>query len=158
MAESVKDSGFEEVAIYYYNPNIHPRSEYQARLAAMQKVFVDSKLKLIIADWSPREYFGTVKSKDGRCPKCWGLRLEKTALYAKEKGFDSFSSTLVTSQYQNREVVEKIGKEIGEKYGIEFWIPDKVCCDLKTAGFYKQFYCGCVYSLSERFEEKYQGE
>jgi len=156
MVESIKsEKSFEEIEVYYYNPNIHPRSEYQSRLKAMQLMIKD--LKLIIPDWKPSDYFEVVKNKEKskRCFDCWNLRLEKTAKFAKENGFESFTSTLLTSEYQNGEIIEKIGKEIGKKYEIDFFVPKNVCKQLETKGFYKQVFCGCCYSLVERFEEKF---
>jgi len=190
MVESIKsEKKFSEIAVYYYNPNIHPRSEYQSRLKAMQLMILN--LKMIVPDWKPSDYFGVVNlspdkpgsllnkealiqnlsvptkvgtsplnkgrnlKKGVRCVKCWGLRLEETAKFAKKNGFDGFSSTLLTSEYQNSEMIEKIGKEIGEKYEIEFLVPKNICKKLETKGFYKQVFCGCCYSLAERFEEKF---
>ena len=156
MVESIKaEKRFNEIVVYYYNPNIHPRSEYQSRLKAMQLMVGD--LKMIVADWKPSDWFKKVETykKPDRCIKCWRLRLEKTAEFAKENGFGAFSSTLLTSEYQNGEMIEKIGKEIGEKVGIEFLIPKNIRKHLETKGFYKQIFCGCCYSLMERFEEKF---
>lgn len=189
----IKD--IEEIVIYYYNPNIHPRSEYQSRLKAMQLMFKD--IKLIIPDWKPSEWFekqnpskspfdppslklrtdkqdgksnqnppGPTSSeppslekgglkKSERCPKCWELRLGKTAEFAKKNGFEAFSSTLLTSEYQDSEKIKEIGQKIAKKYGIDFLIPKNICKKLETKGFYKQVFCGCCYSLTERFEEKY---
>ena len=158
MVASVKaDKEFSEIEVYYYNPNIHPRSEYQSRLKAMQLMIGD--LKMVVADWKPSEYFkkvGSTIKKPERCEKCWILRLERTARFAKENGFKAFSSTLLTSDYQNSEMIEKIGKEIGKKYEIEFLVPKNICKKLETKGFYKQIFCGCCYSLVERFEEKFK--
>lgn len=141
-----------EVTVYYYNPNIHPRAEYLARLAAVQRMI---KTKIIVPDWRPGEYFKDVDVKN-RCIDCWKLRLERTAAFAKDNGFEQFSSTLLASQYQNRDKISAIGEQLSIKYGIEFWKPKKINCELRTSGFYKQFFCGCVYSLRERFEEKYK--
>jgi predicted adenine nucleotide alpha hydrolase (AANH) superfamily ATPase len=52
-------------------------------------------------------------------------------------------------------MIEKIGKEISKKYNIQFLIPNNICKNLETKGFYKQVFCGCCYSLVERFEEKF---
>lgn len=158
------------VNIYYYNPNIHPRAEYTARLKAMQQVAAEKGVKIIIPDWKPREYFEKIKptlpsleegrqkntERPGRCVKCWNLRLEATAKFAAENGYDTFSSTLVTSDYQDQEKIEKIAVNMAKKYKIKFWKPKKIDNDLKTSGFYKQFFCGCVYSMKERYEEKYK--
>ncbi|HBP50816.1 TPA: hypothetical protein DD455_00595 [Candidatus Shapirobacteria bacterium] len=155
--ESARENYF-EVTIFYYNPNIHPRAEYSTRLKAMQKVASESGIKIIIPNWKPREYFekvGDDTQKPNRCIKCWNLRLGATGKYAAEKGFDTFSSTLVTSEYQDQEKIEKIAENIAKKYKVKFSKPKEICCDLKTSGFYKQFFCGCVYSMKERYEEKY---
>jgi len=161
MIESIKrENNLSEITVYYYNPNIHPRSEYQSRLKAMKLMIGD--LKMIIPDWRPGEWFKVIKpipnpslDKEGRCASCWKLRLEKTAEYAKKNGFDWFSSTLLTSEYQNTKKIEEIGKEISKKHNIQFLIPNKICKKLETKGFYKQVFCGCCYSLTERFEEKF---
>jgi predicted adenine nucleotide alpha hydrolase (AANH) superfamily ATPase len=156
MVESIKkENKFEEIAVYYYNPNIHPRSEYQSRLKAMQLMI--KSIKLIIPDWKPSDYFEVVKNKEKgkRCIDCWNLRLKKTAEFAKKNGFEAFSSTLLTSEYQDSDKIQKIGGEIAKKYKIEFLIPKNICKKLETKGFYKQVFCGCCYSLTERFEEKF---
>jgi predicted adenine nucleotide alpha hydrolase (AANH) superfamily ATPase len=133
---------------------------------------------VIVPDWSPKEWYeGQMKKPFGathhlsthkeyseaidrapkheRCPRCWELRLKKTAEYAKRNGYEAFSSTLVTSQYQDSETIKKIALKIAQDNQIEFIVPEANCCELKTKGFYKQNFCGCVYSLKERFEEKY---
>lgn len=155
--ESTKKEKF-EVTIFYYNPNIHPRAEYTARLKAMQQVAKERKVKIVIPDWRPREYFEKIRSEEmrKRCIDCWDLRLEKTAHYAKMNGFEYFSSTLVTSEYQDQEKIEKIAKSKAAKIGIKFWKAKEIDKNIKTSGFYKQFFCGCVFSLGERYREKYQ--
>ena len=131
MIESLKlEKKFDEIEIYYYNPNIHPRSEYQSRLKAMQLMFKD--FKLIIPDWRPNDYFKVIKEKNKRCFDCWNLRLEKTAKFAKENGFNQFTSTLLTSEYQNSEKIQSIGGKIAKKYEIKFLVPKNVCKKLKT--------------------------
>jgi len=147
----------EEAAVYFYNPNIQPRAEYQARLGAIIKVCREKNIKLIIADWSPRDYFSKITTRLGRCQKCWELRLEKTAKAAKEGGYSHFSSTLLSSQYQNREKVAEIGGNWAKRLGVDFYHPDKIGREIENKGFYKQFFCGCVYSLEERYREKYKG-
>jgi len=148
--------GETKTTAYFYNPNIHPRSEYQSRLAAIRKVTEEEKIDLSVPDWRPKEYFEAVKNNKSRCKNCWKLRMERTAKEAKSKGFTGFSTTLLASQYQNQKIIEKIGQEMAEKYEIKFWVPKEIKRELKTSGFYKQFFCGCVYSLRERLEEKYK--
>jgi len=157
FVDSIKreNTEIEEIVAYFYNPNIHPRAEYLSRLKAIQKVAEENKIGLIIPDWSPKEYFGKIKSKENRCEKCWKLRLEKTFGYASDKKFELVSSTLITSHYQNSEKIKEIAKKLEEKYKIKFLVPKIVSKDLKTSGFYKQNYCGCAYSLVEGWEVKF---
>jgi predicted adenine nucleotide alpha hydrolase (AANH) superfamily ATPase len=155
MVDSLKDESMEIVG-YFYNPNIHPRSEYLTRLKAAQKICEENKIKLVVPDWSPKEWFKKINGGDIRCEECWKLRLGKTFEYAKEKGFEAVSSTLVTSHYQNKEKIEETGKELEKEFGIEFLVPSKVSSELKTTGFYKQNYCGCCYSLVEAWGEKFR--
>lgn len=155
MVDSLKD-GSVEIVGYFYNPNIHPRSEYLTRLRAAQQICEENKIKLIVPDWSPKEWFKEIDENKNRCEKCWKLRLRKTFEYAKEKGFEAISSTLVTSHYQNKEKIIEIGKELEKEFGIKFLVPENVSSDLKTTGFYKQNYCGCCYSLVEAWTEKFE--
>lgn len=150
------------IDMLFFNPNIHPRSEYLERYKALKEISKKNDTKLIVLDWSPKEYFNEIKylkdklnNKDIRCPYCWNLRLKKTAEYAKKNGYEIFSSTLLTSHYQDREKIVQIGERIANNLEIQFYKDIIHNCDLKTGGFYKQNYCGCVYSLLERYQEKY---
>jgi len=163
MIDSLKDESVEIMA-YFYNPNIHPRSEYLTRLKAAQKICEENGVKLVVPDWSPKEWFNQIKpfpnpslDRAGRCIDCWKLRLGKTFEYAKEKGFGVVSSTLITSHYQNGEKIGQIANELKKEFGIKFLVPSKVSSELKTTGFYKQNYCGCCYSLVEAWGEKFNG-
>lgn len=171
--ESIKnDKKITDLVLYYYNPNIHPRSEYQSRLKAMRQITEEQKIKLIIPDWKPKDYFMRINPsvdestsplkkrefllKSKRCIACWNLRLEETAVYAQKNGFEMFASTLVTSQYQDNKKIKEIAQGMAKKYNVDFYIPKIICTELKTSGFYKQFFCGCSYSLTERMEEKFK--
>lgn len=168
FVDSIKAENKEitEIEVYFYNPNVHPRSEYLARLNAIKKISEENKIKLIVADWSPKEWFESNLPrslfdkrdflKPIRCEKCWELRLNKTFEYAKSKDFDLVSSTLITSHYQDSEKIKKIAKKLENEFKIKFLIPQKVSKELKTKGFYKQNYCGCCYSLVEAWEEKFR--
>lgn len=150
-----KDS---EICLYFYNPNIHPRSELLSRQSALKKMY-GKDFKIIIGDWSPKEYFekiGDNEQRPERCKLCWELRLEKTFIYAKENGFEIVSSTLFSSMYQKFGQIKEIGEKLAKKYEIDFWLPGKIDRQKETKGFYKQNYCGCVFSLFERMREKYR--
>lgn len=153
----------DEIVLYFYNPNIHPRSEYLSRLKALKKVNEKLDLKVIIPDYRPSEYFAKINRVDKllihnkklRCPHCWALRLTQAFSYAKENGFSHVSSTLVTSQYQDRETIQRIASNLATSFGLEFFSPVNSTCEAHNTGFYKQNFCGCVYSLQERLEEKF---
>jgi epoxyqueuosine reductase len=145
-----------EVLLYFYNPNIHPESEWKARKEAVKQVFADTNIELVFTNWTPKDYFSKVSGPFDRCRHCWRVRLTKTFEYAAAHGFDQVSSTLFTSVYHDQTVLRGIARELSEKYGIGVFFPEKIDHCKKTAGFYKQNYCGCIYSLQEKYQQKYQ--
>jgi epoxyqueuosine reductase len=166
MIEAIKsdpEMKEEELNLYYYNPNIHPQSEFTARQIAVQKIAAENNIKVIIANWTPGDYFQALEglpeanrfNKLNRCRLCVRLRLTQTFKFAAENKYSFVSSTTQTSNYMPIGVILKIGEELAQKNGVEFYHPPQINCELKTSGFYKQNYCGCVYSLLERMGEKY---
>lgn len=163
----------EEMVIYFYNPNIHPQSEWHKRRIAVKERFEPSGYRIVVENWVPSEWWRPMGklvdkrkakneklktiSSELRCPQCYRVRLEKTFQYAKEHGFDNVTSTMVTSEYMDQEQIKKIGLSLEKKYGVKFYVPDEVLCDVNLKGekYYMQNYCGCVFSLLERMEEKY---
>lgn len=146
-----------DIILYFNNSNIHPRSEWKARLDAAKKVAEEQELELLVADWSPKKWFLQVNPSDSQhCQKCWELRLSETAEKARALDITAFSTTLLTSHYQSKDEIEKNGEKLSGN-GLNFVTIDTTKCDCKTSGFYKQNYCGCCYSLVNRYEEKYRG-
>jgi predicted adenine nucleotide alpha hydrolase (AANH) superfamily ATPase len=154
-----------DLTLYYYNPNIHPRSEYLARLEAIKKVNKLLGKKLVFEDYRPYEYFQAQKNlrnidlliADKRCVNCWTLRLKKVFSYAVETGgYSTVSTTLLQSKYQNQKQLIEIGKSLANIYSLNFFVPNSVKCRTIRKGFYKQNYCGCTYSLKEKLENKYR--
>lgn len=150
--------------MYYYNPNIHPESEWHARRGALQKVTTKLGYRVIVENWCPKDYFEQIKilaenemveNKKLRCPLCWSVRLVKTFEYAKNNGFAQVTTTMLTSEYMDKKIITAIGKKFAKDYGVEFVVPQVNKCKNCARGFYKQNYCGCVYSLKERLQEKY---
>lgn len=136
----------------YFNPNIHPRSEYVARLNALKKV-ASEDVEIVVPDYKPKEYFDSIEGKPKRCLGCWELRLRRLFEFAKEKGYANLTTTLLVSQYQNREEILEIAREINKEYNLNFIEVDSSHnCNRK--GFYKQNFCGCCFSLVERMLEK----
>lgn len=148
-----------EVTSFWYNPNIHPFTEHQRRLETLQEFAKNSSLPLIVSQgYDVIDYFRKIAGhEEDRCIDCFRLRLSMTALIARFKGFDSFSTTLFISPYQQQDLLMEIGESIAAKEGVEF-----LCEDLTGGyresiamshdlGLYRQKYCGCLYSEWERF-------
>lgn len=148
-----------EVTGFWYNPNVHPFTEHQNRLAGVQKLSERFGFPLIVSEgYEMIAYFRAVAGKEGaRCRECYRMRLERTARTAAERGFSRFTTTLLISPYQDQPAIQEIGMEIARRHGIEFYYHDF------TEGFresqqtareldlYRQKYCGCLYSEWERF-------
>ena len=98
-----------------------------------------------------------------RCTSCYRIRLEKAAGLSSELGFDSFSTTLLASPYQNREMVCEAGLEAGAGAGVEFkqynfrdgWGEGRRIA--KQSGLYMQNYCGCIFSELESTQSEKRG-
>lgn len=159
--KELQQKGF-EVAGFFYNPNIHPFSEYKNRKQAVFDFSKGINIEVIYPEYSPSEFFRAVNEREanpGRCAICWELRLKKTALTAKDMGFSHFSTTLLVSPYQDQELLRGIGEHIEEQDNINFYYQDfrpgfKEAHDLaKEQGIYCQKYCGCLYSEIERYKK-----
>ena len=156
--ERLKEKGF-EVTGFFYNPNIHPLTEYQNRRQAVENYSKRINLVVIYPDYQPSQYFqevNLIEKHPERCSLCWTFRLKATAKTAKDKGFDSFSTTLLVSPYQDQELLKKIGSDIASAEGVDFYYEDfrtgfKKAHDIARAqNIYCQKYCGCLYSELER--------
>src|SRR4030042_2769931 len=104
--EAIKD-GF-EVTGFFYNPNIQPCPEYVKRRKETETYFKSGGLELIFTEYEPDNFFKSIAKKcdtPTRCSVCWFMRLENTALFAKENGFEAFSTTLLGSPYQDQEAL-----------------------------------------------------
>lgn len=97
---------------------------------------------------------------DGRCAYCYQVRMEETARYAAEHGFDSFTTSLLISPYQNHEAICAVARAMGGEYGVEFLYRDfrplfrEGQQFARDHGFYMQKYCGCVFSEEDRYLAK----
>ena len=147
-----REQGY-EVSSLWYNPNIHPYTEHQHRLEAMQSLAQEIKLPLIIEGYDMPEYFRRVVGHEvERCQRCFRLRLLRTAEVALNKGFNAFTTTLLISPQQKHELIRETGKEVANEKGIDFLYADlrKRYSDnrrmTKPLNLYRQQYCGCVYS------------
>lgn len=136
------------VTSLFFNPNIHPRSEYMERLDSVKKI-LPKNAKLIIPDYKPKEYFKSIEGRENRCLGCWDLRIGYLFDYAMESKNKNITSTLFVSQYQNVELIKGIVKKYNDKYKLNFVDVSSVHNE-KHTGFYKQNYCGCCFSLVEK--------
>jgi predicted adenine nucleotide alpha hydrolase (AANH) superfamily ATPase len=151
-----------EVTGFWYNPNIHPLTEYQQRLESMKSLAKEINLPLIISpDYDVIEYFRRVVGhEDERCRHCFELRLTKTAEKAREKGFDGFTTTLLISPHQKHDLIKEIGDKIASEKGVSFLYADlrKRYSDsrhiTKPMNLYRQQYCGCLFSEFERYTQE----
>ncbi len=150
-----------EVSGYWYNPNIHPYTEHQHRLAAVRDLAGRTGLELIEADgYDMPEWFRRVAGHEQeRCRHCFTLRLEAAARTARERGYDAFTSTLLISPHQDHELLKAIGEEVSAAAGVDFLYADlrKRYSDsrhiTKPMDLYRQQYCGCLFSEWERYRE-----
>ena len=144
---------------FWFNPNIHPYTEYQARKHTLEGYARDVGLKLVIGGtYDLRPFVTAVAGNiDGRCSYCYRVRLEETARYAAQHGFDAFTTSLLISPYQNFQAICSIGQAMGEQYGVQFLARDfrplfQAGQDYaRTHGFYMQKYCGCIFSEEDRY-------
>ena len=149
-----------ELAAYFYDPNIHPEEEYLFRLDEMRKFSHQIGLTFIPAEYEPDRWFEFTKGHEddregeGRCEICFRMRLEQAAKFARGNGFEYFATVLTTSPHKNANVINKIGKELSEQYGLKFYESDfkkkdgfKISVQKgKEYGLKRQNYCGCVFS------------
>jgi predicted adenine nucleotide alpha hydrolase (AANH) superfamily ATPase len=153
-----------DVEPFFYNPNIHPCEEYEKRLAEMRKVAGRYGIPLHEGLYDDARWFDLAKDlmeepeRGRRCEVCFRMRLEATAAFAKERGFQAFAATLTVSPHKDAGIVNRLGKEAGDRLGIAYLATDlkkkdgfKRSLDLsKELALYRQDYCGCLPSLKER--------
>ncbi len=153
-----KDFTYEVV---FYNPNVHPKVEYERR----KEAFIEfCKMKNVnynvIDEYSLNGFVKNVVEQTGenkrykiRCEFCYYMRLKRIFEYAKENNFDVVSTTLTISPYQNHELIKKVGKNLEKEYGIEFRYIDyrehfrEGQRMARETQIYMQKYCGCVFSF-----------
>ena len=151
-----------ELAGYWFNPNIHPFTEYRARRNCLQDYAKAVELPLIVRDEYGLRPFVRAVAEDieGRCVKCYEMRLFDTARQAAEGGFDSFTSSLFISPYQNHELMREVAERAAHEYGVEFLYRDfrpyfkEGQERARALEMYIQKFCGCVFSEQERYLKK----
>ena len=151
---------------FWYNPNIHPYTEYRKRLDSLRRLQDEWDLDIEYVDvYGLKEFVrAVVHDEDNRCTICYTIRLEATADAAKRMGLDAFTTTLLVSPYQKFETIVRIGKEAGKKYDIPFLAEDfrpgwgEGMKKSRELGLYRQNYCGCIYSEMEKHQTERAGK
>jgi predicted adenine nucleotide alpha hydrolase (AANH) superfamily ATPase len=151
-----------EIKGLWFNPNIHPYTEYQRRLDSVQRLQKLWNFDVEYVDEYPLDDFlkSVVNQGENRCVICYTLRLDKTAELAKKKNLRFFTTSLLASPYQKFDMIVRLGEEIGARRGIEFYWEDlrqgwQISRDTsKEFGLHRQKYCGCIYSEMERYLKK----
>ncbi len=186
-----------DITIFYYNPNIHPAEEYHRRLAELENFLprflanqnsstgtaaADVRIDLQKTDYEPQEFFDAVQAerdnlqtepeRGERCRRCYQLRMERAYEYARQKGFDWFTTTLSISPHKDAQKINEIGRALYENAlkdqnaaAPKFLYSDfkkkngyKRSLELsKEYGLYRQDYCGCVYSKQNIERARAQG-
>ena len=151
-----------DLTVFYYNPNIEPKEEYEKRKQEQKKVCQFFNVAFVDCDYDNESWrkfvagFENEKEGGARCEKCFIYRLKATALYAKENGFNIFASTLSVSPHKNTLVINKVGEALSKEYAVEF-LPESFkkkdgylrSINLsKELNLYRQGYCGCLYGLA----------
>lgn len=149
-----------DVTVFYFNPNIEPKEEYEKRKNEQKKVCNHFGIPLVDGDYDNacwRKFVeGLENEKEGgaRCTKCFQFRLQKTAEMAKVKKFDLFATTLSVSPHKNTLVINSVGESISKEVEIPFLAESFKKKDgylesiqlSKELGLYRQNYCGCSFA------------
>ena len=153
-----------DFSIFFYNPNIHPIQEYETRKQENVAFAEKHNIPFIDADYDKDNWFERVKGQENepergkRCTTCFDMRFERTALYAHEHGFPVICTSLGISRWKDMNQINDAGIRAASRYpGMEYWTynwrknggSSRMYEIAKRENFYKQEYCGCVYSLRD---------
>ena len=148
--------------IYYYNPNIYPREEYEIRKEESKRHAASLGIRWIDGDYNHEEWLGQVCGMENepergrRCERCFQLRLTAAAEEARRQGIRYFTTTLASSRWKSIEQITRAGLAAQQQVpGTEFWaqnwrkggLSDRRNALLREYGFYNQQYCGCEFSM-----------
>ena len=157
-------SRYFEIIIFYYNPNISFKEEYEYRLQEEKRLISLMEFKnpvtIVDGEYNTQVFFKAVRGLENepeggkRCEKCFALRLEEPAVMAKKLDCDYFSTTLTISPLKNAQVINSIGEELSKRYGVKWLFSDfkkqegykRSIVLSKKYDLYRQNYCGCVFS------------
>lgn len=163
VMEAMTASGV-DYTIFFYNPNIHPKREYDIRKNENIRFAEKHGIAFIDADYDADNWMARAKGlemepeRGARCTMCFDMRFERTALYAHEHGFPVITSSLGISRWKDMNQINGSGERAAAKYdGVQYWTYNwrkgggsaRMIEISKREEFYQQEYCGCVYSLRD---------
>ena len=163
IMDAVAASGI-DTTIFFYNPNIHPKEEYEIRKNENIRYANKLGFDFVDADYDKENWFERVKGLENepergkRCTVCFDMRFERSALYAFENNFKVFATTLGISRWKDLNQINTSGLKAAKRYNeVQFWDFNwrkqggsaRMLEISKQENFYKQEYCGCVYSLRD---------
>lgn len=163
LMEKMQNAGI-DLTIFFYNPNIHPKKEYEIRKNENIRFAEKMGIPFVDADYDVQNWFSRAKGMEQepergvRCSMCFDMRFERTALYAYENGFKTITSSLGISRWKNMEQINESGIKAASHYdGVEYWTYNwrkngggaRMYTIAKRENFYQQEYCGCIYSLRD---------
>ena len=163
LIQNMHEAGV-EVTIFFYNPNIHPKEEYEIRKQENIRYAEKLGIPFVDADYDRDNWFKRAKGlemepeRGRRCTMCFDMRFERSALYAREHGFNVFTSSLGISRWKDMAQITGCGIRAAARYpGLVYWTFNwrknggaaRMYEISKEEEFYKQEYCGCVYSLRD---------
>ena len=172
IIEALLQSGITPI-IYYCNPNIYPREEYEIRKNECSRYAESLGLEIVDADYDHENWLSEIKGlerepeRGGRCLKCFRLRLLKTAQYARKRGIKVITTTLASSRWKSLDQINEAGNRAVDVSRIEennippddrqviWWdqnwrkngLQERRLQIIKEYDFYNQLYCGCEFSL-----------
>lgn len=159
-----------DITLLFYNPNISDKTEFEKRENELTRFLKEAPfcegVKLVTLEYKPEEFYEIAKGMENlpersqRCYKCYEMRLDKTANYAFENGFDLFTTTLSISPHKDAKWLNEIGERMAKKYSVIHLYSDFKKKDgyrrsielSKEYNLYRQDYCGCIYSKQARKE------
>ena len=163
IMEAICASGL-QLTVFFYNPNIHPKDEYEMRKAENIRFCAKKKIPFVDADYDTENWFARVRGYEDaperghRCTLCFDMRFERTALFAYENGFSVITSSLGISRWKNLAQINACGGRAAARYpAMHYWThnwrkkggSERMILIAKDEQFYQQEYCGCVFSLRD---------
>lgn len=163
LMERMVESGL-DLTLFFYNPNIHPKKEYEIRKAENIRFCEKMNIPFVDANYDVQNWFAKAKGMEFepergiRCTMCFDMRFEETAAYAAANGFKVFTSSLGISRWKNMNQINDCGIRAANHFDdLQYWTfnwrkdggSGRMYDIAKRERFYKQEYCGCIYSLRE---------